>query len=383
MNENTLCKNICALRKQSGLTQDALAAKLGLTYQAVSKWENSLSCPDVQLLPTLADIFGVSIDSLFGRETPAPEIPETPDALVPVAGPVLPWEDDNTIYVVLYHGHRLITDEPFPANGVSDIPFIYEGPVMNIHSVLSVHVEGDVEGSVFAGGDIDCGNVGGDASAGGELDCGGVGGDVTAGGNIDCGSVDGNVHAEGDIDCGSVEGNVSAGGSVDAGSVEGSINAGGNVDCSSVGGNVSAYGDVDCGSVGGEVHYSKVTRPGNMNDSIRDSEGREYHYSIQLDPDPELKAKIDEMKQASSEYARQKVNEAAARLREARGKAREAGNQSRSYHYSGKNVKADFSLDGIQDKMDDIVNNVEKVLDGIFDKLDFSRGKKKQQDNED
>ena len=67
MNELTLCKNIAALRKGAGLTQEALASQLGLTYQAISKWENGLSCPDVQLLPQIADIFNVSIDALFCR----------------------------------------------------------------------------------------------------------------------------------------------------------------------------------------------------------------------------------------------------------------------------------------------------------------------------
>lgn len=57
-----LSSNICALRKQHSLTQEALADKLGLTFQAVSKWENGLSSPDIQLLPELADIFGVSLD---------------------------------------------------------------------------------------------------------------------------------------------------------------------------------------------------------------------------------------------------------------------------------------------------------------------------------
>jgi len=55
------------LRKQSGLTQEQLAQRLGVTYQAVSKWENGQSCPDVTLLPQLSDVFRVSLDELFGR----------------------------------------------------------------------------------------------------------------------------------------------------------------------------------------------------------------------------------------------------------------------------------------------------------------------------
>ncbi len=68
--EETLGKRICAGRKRLGLTQDALAEKLGLTAQAVSKWENDLSCPDIAMLPRLAQIFGITTDELLGMEAP-------------------------------------------------------------------------------------------------------------------------------------------------------------------------------------------------------------------------------------------------------------------------------------------------------------------------
>lgn len=71
--ENTLGKRIAAQRKRLGLTQEQLAEKLGITAQAVSKWENDLSCPDISVLPLLADIFGISTDELLGRNlTPVP-----------------------------------------------------------------------------------------------------------------------------------------------------------------------------------------------------------------------------------------------------------------------------------------------------------------------
>lgn len=66
--EQTLGKRIAQHRKRLGLTQDALAEKLGLTAQAVSKWENDLSCPDITMLPRLAEIFGISTDELLGME---------------------------------------------------------------------------------------------------------------------------------------------------------------------------------------------------------------------------------------------------------------------------------------------------------------------------
>ncbi len=62
-------KNIKALRREKGVTQEQLASHLGITYQAVSKWENNANTPDIAMLPDIADYFGVTIDFLFGRET--------------------------------------------------------------------------------------------------------------------------------------------------------------------------------------------------------------------------------------------------------------------------------------------------------------------------
>lgn len=66
--EQTIGKRIVQNRKRLGLTQDQLAEKLGVTAQAVSKWENDQSCPDITLLSQLADIFGISTDELLGHK---------------------------------------------------------------------------------------------------------------------------------------------------------------------------------------------------------------------------------------------------------------------------------------------------------------------------
>lgn len=63
----SLGKKISELRKEKGITQEELADKLGVSPQAVSKWENDLSCPDIMSLPDIADIFGITIDELFGK----------------------------------------------------------------------------------------------------------------------------------------------------------------------------------------------------------------------------------------------------------------------------------------------------------------------------
>lgn len=71
MTQETMGARIAKLRKQQNLTQDALAEKLGVSPQAVSKWENDVSCPDIQLLPRLARLLHVTADVLLsGEEEP-------------------------------------------------------------------------------------------------------------------------------------------------------------------------------------------------------------------------------------------------------------------------------------------------------------------------
>lgn len=60
-------KAIRANRLRCNLTQERLAQALGVTAQAVSRWESGQGCPDVALLPELSAVFGVSIDELFER----------------------------------------------------------------------------------------------------------------------------------------------------------------------------------------------------------------------------------------------------------------------------------------------------------------------------
>ena len=72
--KKTLGAMIAELRKQHGMTQLELAEKMGVTDKAVSKWERDLSCPDINSLPTLAEILGVSVEELMQikKEADAP-----------------------------------------------------------------------------------------------------------------------------------------------------------------------------------------------------------------------------------------------------------------------------------------------------------------------
>ena len=76
---NRFAQNLALFRKQKGLTQDDLARQLNLTYQAISKWENAQSMPDLMQLTHLADIFSVTTDALLGHEPTADARPAYED----------------------------------------------------------------------------------------------------------------------------------------------------------------------------------------------------------------------------------------------------------------------------------------------------------------
>lgn len=62
----TLGQQIASFRKSKGMTQETLAEQCSVSPQAVSKWENDITAPDISLLPKLASIFGVTVDELIG-----------------------------------------------------------------------------------------------------------------------------------------------------------------------------------------------------------------------------------------------------------------------------------------------------------------------------
>ena len=295
-------QRIAALRKQAGMTQEALAQRLGITNQAVSKWESDQCCPDIMQLPVLADIFEISMDALFGRQMP--EKPQEEAARTVISE--LPWEDNDDLHAVCYVGHRLVRYQDIPSvggkrgvfsfscggaygHGSEPVQLEFSGAVKNIYSDFSVDCNADVAGNVQAGDGVTCGNVGGQVNAGDSVTCGTVsgnvyagdsvtcsgligmnaqagddircegmiGGSVNAGGDVECGGdIGGRVQAEGDVSCrGTIQSDVRADGDVQcSGDIAGSVDAGGDVDCAgSIGGNVSAEGDITCADIGGNA----------------------------------------------------------------------------------------------------------------------------------
>lgn len=294
-----LGKKIAYYRRNKNITQEALAKQLGISNQAVSKWETEQSCPDVELLPKLADIFEITLDELFEREfvvkkeagrpsdareegtmvsgsieargVPGsrPEVLTAPVLYTDSCG--LPWKDDETLHAALYIGHKLIRGEElkrrFGKIG-KDVTFHYSGPALNVESSFSVvcdsvqgnvtaesYVECDTVGQwVTAGSYVECDNVGQWVTAGSYVECEDVGVQVTAGSYVECGDIGGNVTAGSYVECEDVEGNVSAGGHVECGDVHGNVTAGDYVECENVEGDVSAEGNVECGDVHGSVN---------------------------------------------------------------------------------------------------------------------------------
>ena len=233
-----LGNKIAELRKEKGLTQEALANALSVSNQAVSKWEANQSCPDILLLPQIADFFDVSMDYLFGREK-NPAKTEEQDEVKDIYD--VSWKDDGKLRAVIYMGRNLVQAQD--CTEASEITFTYEGEALDVISSFSIACE-SVEGNIIAYGNVACDCVEGDIEAGGDVICDHVEGDVEAGGSVTCDCVGGNLDVGGSANCGDIEGNVSVGGSITCGDVEGNISAGGNVTCSNIEGNVSTGGDV-------------------------------------------------------------------------------------------------------------------------------------------
>ena len=206
-------------RKEKGLTQEALANKLGVSNQAVSKWEGDVCCPDLQLLPLLADTLELSLDELFGRESMAKtaQKAEADSQILPIVAE-LPWEDDDAIHAVLFQGHRLLQPKQgslFRHDKYDEIrktvELHFSGTAQDIYSDFSVVcTDSTISGSVRAGDGVTCTDVGGDVSAGDDVTCGNVGGDVSANDSVRCGEVKGNIRASDSVTCGNISGSVSA-----------------------------------------------------------------------------------------------------------------------------------------------------------------------------
>ena len=262
-----LDNTIRQLRKQKELTQEALAGHMGVSVQAVSKWECGQSCPDIALLPRLAAFLGVTVDSLLSdaqelqmvreaQEMPVPETVALPpnDNGCPSAPAAPVWPDDGVLRVVQYRGHRLLRyDENHPGTVIAlELPSHASQLTIEVHG--SAALEGDVYGNLYAGTYATVGDINGSVYAGTYVECGDVDGGITAGTNVECGDVSGGASAGEKLTCGDVGGGVTAGTYIECGDVAGDASAGAQLTCGDVGGEVNAGAHVECGDVGGDAN---------------------------------------------------------------------------------------------------------------------------------
>ena len=157
-------KNIACFRKAKGWTQAELGEKIGVSNQAVSKWESETSMPDVMLLPALADAFGCYIDELFSREVKT-EIHYDHCA-------EFPWADDNTIRIFQTVGKKIMKSQEvntcmevtFPRNCNETTRQYFKVEVLG--NLMS---DSSINGDVVCHGYIDCHEINGDVSAQGSI----------------------------------------------------------------------------------------------------------------------------------------------------------------------------------------------------------------------
>ena len=241
MNNIKLQDTISFYRKKQGLTQEELAKELGVTNQSVSKWESAQCCPDISLIPKLADIFEISIDELFGRE------PSVNDVCAQ-----FPLRDDDTFRVVVARGKKVMLvddidktiDITFPKNCNATTRQYFKVEVFG-----NICCDSSINGDVIGHGKIECNQINGDIKeCKNNISCkGAINGDVNAEGNVGCGdSISGNVSCGENVACGDgIGGKVNCGGSITCGDgINGDVKCGGNIECKKIEGNVECQGNI-------------------------------------------------------------------------------------------------------------------------------------------
>lgn len=213
----TFGKNFKQFRKKLGLSQEEISEKLGVTSQAVSKWECDRSYPNLEVLLSIAELFDISLDMLLRGREKTEEGYKVNDGAQQILG--LP--DDETLRIVLCKGNKLLRYEE-GCNGLK-VPLKINGKIGKLEVRGSATIDGDVFGSITASASVGCNNVDGNITAGASVSCDNVTGnvasglsfsgdnvygDVSAGGNVGCDNIHGDVQCGGDISCDNITGNI-------------------------------------------------------------------------------------------------------------------------------------------------------------------------------
>lgn len=200
----SLGKNIAKFRKEKGWTQSELGERLGVSNQAISKWESEMNMPDVMLLPAIADLFGCYIDELFQRNV----MPERE------LGMPFTWEDDDAVRCVVFKGHTMLASDDDITKNIS---FEMTGDVPTVYSDGNIIINGNVTGGgCTAKGNISVeGKIIGECVASGSITVGDkilgtctAGENITAGGKITGACVANHIVSEDDMSEDACEDNV-------------------------------------------------------------------------------------------------------------------------------------------------------------------------------
>ena len=132
-------KNIRQFRQEKHIKQETLADAIGVSAQAVSKWETGASDPDISLLPNLAGYFGVSIDELF--EVPHAEEMERIKNMLYAQRRINPKTFDRTVEYL----ERRIKDEPDDAEALTAIAALYNHRAHSDHETASYYAQRAME----------------------------------------------------------------------------------------------------------------------------------------------------------------------------------------------------------------------------------------------
>ncbi len=111
-------------RKRSGLTQQDVASKIGIDFTTVSKYENDRSEPDNDTLIKMADLYGVEIDALLGREYQVINLGEDVIRESEYELEYLEWVKENIDDEFFYHFHEMKEEEK--RQHMQDLYFLYE-----------------------------------------------------------------------------------------------------------------------------------------------------------------------------------------------------------------------------------------------------------------
>ena len=157
-----LGNNILSLRKQKNITQEELAAELGVTAAAVSKWEKGYTLPDILMLCALADFFAVTTDALLGRSTSQKQaivVAETEELGQKIAELISKYNIQTNVILTDYEAALAVAE--FEAEHKKEVAYMFtamnrpleEREMDNTHNIthVNVHVTGGTDEDTLNG----------------------------------------------------------------------------------------------------------------------------------------------------------------------------------------------------------------------------------------